>query len=99
LASWLSYHAVGYLNTGKLPKKEGSSLSRIVPYKAYKTKDSYVVIGVPNDNMWKKFRKVLGEEELFRKEFDTNKGRVEHKEEVNGLIEKKLAVRETEEWV
>ncbi|MGG1663694.1 CaiB/BaiF CoA transferase family protein [Brevibacillus sp. NRS-1366] len=99
LASWMNYHAVGYFATGKLPEKEGSGLSRMVPYQAYKTKDGYLVIGIGNDETWSRFCKQINNDELNDEAYRKNQGRVENALTLNSLIESILMTRNTLDWV
>jgi len=99
LAAFMNYHAVGYFATGKLPEKEGSGLSRMVPYKAYRTKDGFIVIGIGNDETYARFCRLMGDERLAQDAYKTNQGRVEHVDELNPVIEELLLARTTQEWV
>lgn len=81
MVSWLSYHAVGYLSEGKIPGKWGSGMENIEPYRAFKTKDGYVMVGVGNDTNWRRLCEVMENTELSKDErFSTNPKRMENKE-------------------
>ena len=48
--------------TGKSPTRKGNLHPMITPYETYKTKDSYVIIAVGNDAMWRRFCPLVGRE-------------------------------------
>ncbi len=98
--SWLSYRASAYFVSGEIPKPLGSGHPVIVPYQAFKAKDSYLNIAVGNDQLWKKFCEVLGLEGMKENpKFKTNAKRVENREEVVGLISEVISTKSSEEWL
>src|SRR5207248_924920 len=60
MVSVMSYHAVGYLATGKVPGRMGSAHPSLVPYQAFPTADGHLVIGCNNDPTWKRLCTALG---------------------------------------
>src|ERR1019366_773882 len=56
--------ALEYLMTGVEPQKWGSEHAQIVPYKAFKAADGWVVIGAAYPNLYAAFCKVLGRADL-----------------------------------
>lgn len=98
MISWLSYHGVGYLVKGEIPGKYGSGMANIEPYRAFKTKDGYVVIGVGNDRNWARLCNVLGRPELANDErFRTNPARMENKEELLAMLNEFFETKGTKE--
>jgi len=87
MVSWLSYHGVGYLVKGEIPEKHGSGMANIEPYRAFQTKDGYIVIGVGNDKNWARLSEVIGRPELANDErFRTNPARMANKTELLDLL-------------
>lgn len=87
-----------YVITGKLPRRSGSEYPTLVPYGAFRTKDGYIFTGGRNEKLWKEFCKALGLNSLTDDpRFRTNKDRVEHREELRGIIEGATTKFTTEE--
>lgn len=97
----LTYMAGGYFATGKNPKKLGSGHPTIVPYQAFKAKDGkYIIVGVGNDSLWKKFCKVAGLENIMDDpRYATNPKRVENRNEVVEIVQEALLQKTSGEWL
>ena len=66
-----------YLVEGRVPQRAGNRYEFIAPYNSFAAKDGWVVIGVGGEEVWKRFCKVIGREELVNDpDFLTNKDRV-----------------------
>jgi crotonobetainyl-CoA:carnitine CoA-transferase CaiB-like acyl-CoA transferase len=98
--AWLLFRAVGYFATGMAPKgKNGSASAHIVPYEAYETSDSHIVVGALNDRLFQRLVAAMGLEELAHDaRFVTNKDRVAHREELNSLLRARFLMDTTEHW-
>ncbi len=89
IVSLQTYLAQGVLATGKVPKPMGSAHPNIAPYQAFKTKDSYVIIAIPNDGLWRKMCDALGFDDLKEDpKFAVNANRVKHRTELISRITK-----------
>jgi len=93
----LTHQLMAYLSTGKNPEKLGSAHSSIAPYQAYKTLDSYIVITVGTEKLWKTFCQAIGPALADRNEFKTNVDRVSHRELLKQEIEKIIKNKTTSE--
>lgn len=92
MVSFLSYHAVGYMNTGEIPKKYGSGLPNIEPYRAFAAKDGEFVIGVGNDTNFRKVCNVIGKPELADDpRFSTNPQRVANRDALTEVLSASFA--------
>ncbi|MHB1651259.1 MAG: CaiB/BaiF CoA transferase family protein [Desulfitobacteriaceae bacterium] len=87
LISLQSYLAYGYFATGKASQKWGSAHPNMAPYQAFKAKDGYFIIAIPNDGLWRKMCDALDLQELKdHPKFAVNSARVAHREElINSL--------------
>jgi len=90
--SMLGYHAVGWLEAGVLPFKQGSGLWHLVPYQAFKCSDGEILTGALNDHTWLKLCEALSLDDFRAQEaFRTNEGRVENRDlivdRLQGLFE------------
>ena len=90
-------HPLSPFSTGKNPEKLGSAHSSIAPYQAYKTSDSYIVITVGTEKLWKTFCQAIDPELGNRPEFKTNVDRVSHRELLKKEIENVLKNKTTED--
>ena len=98
-AAWMNMFAAHYLSSGALPKRHGSGQVGIVPYKAIKTSDGYVVISAASDAMFAKFCAVLGFDFHLDAKYKTNPDRVKNQEKLYGLIEKEMQKKSSAHWV
>lgn len=98
---WTVWEAAAYFGTGEIPVPSGSRHRRIAPYQGYRTNDGYVLVGVVNQKLWRKFcSQVLEKEELFNDpRFATVTDRLNNVEELEEEIEKVFAQNTTEHWV
>lgn len=90
--TWISYHMMGYLATGDVPGRLGSSLDSIVPYRAFRTTDGHVMIAAGNDAIFARLCEALGLAHLVEDpRFATNPDRVTHRDALDPLIEGRTA--------
>ncbi|MFB6192209.1 MAG: CaiB/BaiF CoA transferase family protein [Haloarculaceae archaeon] len=98
--AWMSYMASNYFATGEPPGRMGSKHPTITPYQAFETRDGYVVVAVPSENMWPDFCAAIGREELADDpRYATNADRVEHRDELDPLLAAELSEYTTDEAV
>lgn len=90
--AWMTYMASYYFATGEAPGRMGSKHPTIAPYQAFETADGYVVVAVATERMWERFCAALGREDLVDDErFATNADRVEHRAELDRILEAAFA--------
>jgi crotonobetainyl-CoA:carnitine CoA-transferase CaiB-like acyl-CoA transferase len=66
-----------YLVEGRIPGRIGNRYEFIAPYDSFATSDGWVVIGVGGEEVWKRFCKAIGREDLLKDpRFETNRDRV-----------------------
>ena len=89
-----------YLIGGIIPKRWGSAHPNIVPYEAHRAKDDYLIFGVINERMWKSFCTLLGMEELKDDpRFSANSRRLQNRQALSEIIDRKLAEKTVDEWI
>ena len=77
----LANQATNYLVSGRSPQRLGNSHPNIVPYQAFATSDSHIILAVGNDEQFRKFCLVAGVGHLAEDQrFATNAGRVRDRE-------------------
>jgi len=98
--AWLTYRAGEFFASGKLPEKVGSGHPMIVPYQAFKAKDEYINIAAGNDQLWKRFCKVINMENIMDDpKFVTNAKRVENRKELIAILSKIIETKTGAEWL
>ena len=88
-----------YTITGEIPQPIGSAHPSIAPFQGFKTKDSWLITPMGNDNLWAKFCKVLEREDLIHEpKFETNPRRTKNRKELASIIETETVKRTTGQW-
>ena len=89
-----------YLAKNEIPEPMGSRHPSITPFEAFKTKDSYIIIAAGNDKLFKNLCNVLQIQEISTDErFSTNSLRSENVDQLKKIIEEKLSLKTTDEWI
>ncbi len=97
--AWVSYQLAGYLGGGKVPSRLGSRVAMIGPYEAFATKDDFIFLAAPNDQIFKQLCQALRLPQLPNDErFGTNSNRLVHREELHELLEEQLATATAIQW-
>jgi crotonobetainyl-CoA:carnitine CoA-transferase CaiB-like acyl-CoA transferase len=95
-----TYVAQYYFSGGQVSGPIGSGHMSVVPYGAFATKDKPLVIAIFVEKFWKGLCDAIGDPELGKDErFSTTAGRLEHRDEVNERIQKKLLEKTRQEWI
>ena len=99
-AAWMGIHAAQYLGSGEVPVRHGSGQGGIAPYKAYLTKDGYLVAAAGNDALFEKLCAALAHPEWSGDaRYKTNPDRVKHATSLYALIDAEMAKRGNAEWI
>ena len=89
-----------YLSKSEIPKPMGSRHPSIAPFEAFKTKDSYIIIAAGNDKLFEKLCEHLNIKECVSDDrFKTNSMRCENMDDLKKIIEDKLIVNNTDDWI
>ena len=89
-----------YFVEGVIPGRIGNRYEFVYPYDSFRALDGWVIIGVANDRIWRRFIEATGLRNLAEDErFRTNPDRVEHHEELKREIEAWTSKRRVEEIV
>jgi len=99
-ATWVSLLAANYLASREQPPKQGSGAIGIVPYRAYATLDSDLVVAAGSDALFHRLAIVLGQPEWADDpRFASNPLRVKHQATLYPLIEAEMKKRSNAEWI
>jgi crotonobetainyl-CoA:carnitine CoA-transferase CaiB-like acyl-CoA transferase len=91
--------ASSYLISGQTPQPFGNTHPNIVPYQVFSTRDQALVVAVGNDHQFSKFASIIGMPELAENDkFRTNPKRVEHREELIGIVGGRMKEKTAKEW-
>jgi crotonobetainyl-CoA:carnitine CoA-transferase CaiB-like acyl-CoA transferase len=89
-----------YLVGGQVMGPQGNAHDAIVPYRAFRAADGYILVGAANDAMFARLCTVLGVPELERDpKYSSNANRVAHREELEAVIGDRLSAATVSEWV
>jgi formyl-CoA transferase len=96
----LANQAGGFLNTGRVPQRQGNSHPSLAPYQDFPTKDGAMLLAIGNDGQFARFCEAAGHPEWAADErFATNTLRVRHREVLIPAMEDVTRTRTTAEWV
>jgi len=97
-AAWTSYMATNYFASGDPPGRMGSKHPNIAPYQAFETADGYVVVACSSDAFWPRLCEALDRPDLLADErFETNEGRVRHRDVLDAELDATFAELTTAE--
>ena len=89
-----------YAATGEVPQAMGSAHPLSAPYQAFKTSDTWVIVGAANQNTWLKFVEAIGAPELADDpRFDQTVDRMENLDALVETLNGILSQRTTAEWL
>ncbi|OHV63539.1 hypothetical protein BCD48_38100 [Pseudofrankia sp. BMG5.36] len=98
--SLLMYWAALALNLNEDIPPQGSGNSKVVPYGAYETTDSYIIIAVFSNDFWPKLCRAIGRPDLESDpRYRTNNGRVELRDELEREIAAEFKKADTATWL
>ena len=98
--AFLGYSLQIFWEKGTLPEKCGSGHESLCPYQAFDAADKPILIGIANDNLWRRFCRRVGiAPAIDDPRFKTNADRVQQLRRDGGLVQDMLATRPRDEWV
>lgn len=96
----LANQAAGYLNTGKVPQRQGNSHPSLAPYQDFPTADGAMLLAIGNDGQFARWCEAAGRPEWSRDaRFSTNTARVHHRATLIPAMEELTRQRSTAQWV
>jgi crotonobetainyl-CoA:carnitine CoA-transferase CaiB-like acyl-CoA transferase len=97
--TWIGYHLLGYLATGRVPPPVGTSATMIAPYESFATRDGHLQLAAGNDRIWVRLCEVLGVRQLpSDPRFRTNADRVAHRDELHEILEARFRTESAAHW-
>jgi formyl-CoA transferase len=96
----LANQAAGFLNTGKVPQRQGNTHPSLAPYQTFDTADGQMLLAVGNDGQFARFCAAAGKPEWAADaRFATNSLRVKHREVLIPLMQTVTRSRSTTQWI
>ena len=96
----LANQASGYLNTGKVPQRQGNSHPSLAPYQDFPTRDGSMLLAIGNDGQFSRFCKAAGKPEWSADpRFSGMGARVRNREVLIPLMETVTRTRDTADWI
>ena len=93
----LTYQAGSFFATGQAPARLGNRHPNIVPYETFAASDGEFVIGVGNDDQWRRFCAVAGLP--LEERFATNRQRVTAYDTLRPLVADRLRTEPRQHWI
>lgn len=89
-----------YTFTGEVAEPMGSMHPVVAPFRAFESKDGWVIVPCGNERLWATFCKVIGREDLTNDpKFENNVFRVKNRDKLNAILEPIFKEKTTKEWV
>jgi formyl-CoA transferase len=96
----LANQAAGFLNTGKVPMRQGNSHPSLAPYQDFETADGAMLLAIGNDGQFARFCEVAGHAEWATDtRFTSNTARVTHRLALVELMQAVTRTRTTAQWI
>jgi glutaryl-CoA transferase len=96
----LANQTLNYLVSREAPVRRGTAHPNIVPYQAFRTKDSWLMLAVGNDRQFAALCKAAGRAALAKDaRFRTNAGRVRNRAALVAALDKECRKKTTRKWV
>jgi formyl-CoA transferase len=96
----LANQAAGFLNTGKVPQRQGNSHPSLAPYQDFPTADGSMLLAIGNDGQFARFCAAIGQEQWAADaRFASNTLRVENRGVLIPAIEAVTRTRTTAQWI
>jgi crotonobetainyl-CoA:carnitine CoA-transferase CaiB-like acyl-CoA transferase len=92
------FQGTRYLVAGEVPEPTGNHHPTVAPYGSFRAADGQIILAVGNEVTWRRFGELL-DIPLDLPPFVGNESRVAHRDELQALIEQRLAHRSVAEWI
>jgi crotonobetainyl-CoA:carnitine CoA-transferase CaiB-like acyl-CoA transferase len=97
--AWLANRAGDWLTAGIEPERLGNAHPSIVPYETFAASDGYINLTLGTDQHFRRFCVAAGREDLAADpRWQTNRGRVEGRDELVPELQRTIGARSVAEW-
>lgn len=96
----LANQAAGFVNTGKVPQRQGNSHPSLAPYQDFPTRDGAMLLAIGNDGQFKRFCDAAERSEwALDPRFASNTLRVKNREALIPAMQELTRTRSTAQWI
>jgi crotonobetainyl-CoA:carnitine CoA-transferase CaiB-like acyl-CoA transferase len=96
----LGNQAAGFLNTGRVPLRQGNSHPSLAPYQDFATQDGAMLLAIGNEGQFSRFCAAAGHPEWATDpRFASNTLRVQHREALVALMLPVTRTQTTADWI
>ena len=96
----LGNQAAGFLNSGKVPQRQGNSHPSLAPYQDFETMDGAMLLAIGNDGQFARFCEAAAHPEWAADpRFASNTLRVKNREVLIPLMQAVTRTRSTAQWI
>ena len=96
----LANQAAGFLNTGKVPQRQGNSHPSLAPYQDFPTADGSMLLAIGNDGQFARFCEAAGQPQWAQDtRYASNTLRVTHRETLIAAMQAVTRTRTTAQWI
>ncbi|MDP3654127.1 MAG: CaiB/BaiF CoA-transferase family protein [Rhodoferax sp.] len=96
----LANQAAGFLNTGKVPQRQGNSHPSLAPYQDFPTADGAMLLAIGNDGQFARFCEAAGHPEWAADpRYASNSLRVQNRETLIPALQSVTRTRSTAQWI
>jgi crotonobetainyl-CoA:carnitine CoA-transferase CaiB-like acyl-CoA transferase len=96
---WLSYQIAGFLGSGVVPHRQGTTAAFIAPYEVFEASDGGIMVAAANDRLFAALCDVLERPDLVTDpRFSSNPLRVANRDVLRPVVAGLIAKRPAAEW-
>ena len=96
----LANQAAGFLNTGKVPKRQGNTHPSLAPYQTFETLGGSMLLAIGNDGQFARFCEAAGHPEWAKDgRFASNTLRVKNRDALTPILQTVTRTRSTAQWI
>ncbi len=96
----LANQGTGFLNTGRVPQRQGNSHPSLAPYQDFVTADGSMILAIGNDGQFARFSEAAGQLHWTQDpRFASNALRAQNRLALVQVIEEVTRTRSTSEWI
>lgn len=96
----LANQAAGFLNTGRVPQRQGNTHPSLAPYQTFDTADGSMLLAIGNDGQFARFCDAADQRQWAQDaRFASNSLRVQNREALIALMQPVTRTRSTAQWV
>lgn len=98
-SSLMAFNVVDYSISGHVAKPLGTEHPLLAPYRAFDTKTRPIVICILTDRHWQTFKELVIRSALEDARFDTAPMRVDHRVELNAILQELFLEQTQDYWI